>query len=117
MTLQHLKAIIDSVIVNLREYESAGDIPVLIDLAEPSVGAMASSSVTYAGMGIDWEHGQFRLSTKDKLVRQGHTYNDIKSPTQREFNGRTYLVCSRCGGGTRVSKDDNFCKHCGQRLQ
>jgi hypothetical protein len=81
------------------------------------VGARASTPITYAGYGIDWEHNQFRLEPKEKLVRQGHTYNDVKAPYETEIEGRKYLFCSRCGGGERVSKTDNFCRHCGQRLK
>jgi hypothetical protein len=61
MNLKELKFIIDFMVNGLNSYEKPEDIEVLINISEKSIGASASSKVQYAGMGIDWEHGQFRI--------------------------------------------------------
>jgi hypothetical protein len=66
-------------------------------------------------MGFDWEHGQFRIEPKDKLVRIGNTLNDVKPPYDRQYDNRAYWWCQTCG--CKVSKDDKFCRTCGQKLK
>ena len=97
------------------KYESLDDIPVLVTTAEPSMGARASAKVTHTGMGFDWENGQFRIATDRELVSKGNSLDDVKSAILRPYDGRNYYWCPRCDG--RISKDDRFCCHCGQRLK
>lgn len=60
MNLLELKENVDFAIEQLHSYEKPKDIQVLITLSERSIGARASTRVIYAGLGIDWKHGQFR---------------------------------------------------------
>ena len=117
MNLNELKNYVDFKISNLNEYESAEEIPVLITLSEPSAGARASCKIRSISTGFDWEHGQIRIEPEQKLVRMGKTLNDVV-PVY-EYNsltgGRKSYICNTCG--CAVSKDDRFCKHCGQRLR
>ena len=70
MTLLRLKQIIDSTISGLREYEDPDKIPVLLTISSihPVIGSEPSCGIRWAGMGFDWEHGQFRLYPSVPLV-------------------------------------------------
>jgi DNA-directed RNA polymerase subunit RPC12/RpoP len=116
MNLKELKETIDFVIGQLRhDYEKPEQIPVLINLSENSIGARASSGVNYACMGIDWEHGQFRLQPSKSLVSKGNALTDVKEVVRKEFEGRAYYFCPRCGD--KIAKDDYYCRYCGQKLK
>lgn len=114
MKLSMLKIIVDLTISRLRDYQKAEDIEVLITLSDASVGARASSRVEHAGLGFDWEQGQFRLSPSKPLVTMGNNFSDVKLAACRTYDGRKYYCCTRCD--SRVAKDDKFCRRCGQRL-
>jgi hypothetical protein len=109
-----LKIIVDLTISRLRDYQKAEDIEVLITLSDASVGARASSRVEHAGLGFDWEQGQFRISPSKPLVTMGNNLSDVRLVGYRIYDGRKYYYCTRCD--SRVAKDDKFCRHCGQRL-
>ena len=117
MNLKELKDNVDFTINNLNNYKKPEDISVLITLSETSVGARASSGIKYVGMGFDWEYGQFRIHPEKALVRQGKALNDIKPVYEHTplNGGRKSYICNTCG--RIVSKDDRYCKHCGQRLR
>lgn len=115
MKLSELKATVDFTIECLRDYESPDDIEVLITLSDNSVGARASSTVRYAGMGIDFEHGQFRIAPGKRLVTMGNGLQDIKPAGYKVYEGRKYYYCQRCGN--KVSKDDFYCRSCSQKLR
>lgn len=115
MNLKELQEIINYKVKNLKGHKKAEDIPVLVTLAESSIGARASSNIKYVGMGIDWENGQFRMEPTLKLVREGSSLNDIKPAMREEFGGVKFWVCPRCV--MKIAKNDSFCRHCGQRLK
>jgi YHS domain-containing protein len=114
VNLKELKLIIDSTIDNLH-YEKPENIPVLITLSESSIGSRAASSVEYAGMGFDWERGQFRLEPSKSLVTKGNNLTDIKSIDCRQYDGRNYYFCPRCQ--QKISKNDSYCRYCSQKLK
>lgn len=115
MNLEELKYNIDFTINELEKYEDPKNIPVLITLFERSVGSRAFSNVNSVGLGIDWEHGQFRIEPDKKLVKKGHNFTDIKNVNCSEYNGKKYYTCPRCEG--KIAKNDNYCRYCGQRLK
>lgn len=115
INILELKNSVDLAIQNLRNYDNPEDVPVLVNLSEPSIGARASASVRYVGMGFDWEHNQFRITTDKALVCKGNSLNDIKPVKLVSYNGRNYYWCPRCDG--RVSKDDRYCRECGQKMK
>jgi len=115
MNLKELKTVVDSEINNLHSYEKPEDIPVLVTLSETSIGSRAASGIKYAGMGFDWEQGQFRLEPVMKLVRKGNTLNDAKLIKCEQYDGRNYYFCPRCD--QKISKDDKYCRHCSQMLK
>ena len=114
MNLEELKASIDSEIENLQGNELK-DISVLITLTENSMGARASSEIQSINMGFDWEHGQLRIHPSKCLVKKGNSSKDIKNAICREYDGRKYYICPRCE--TKVSKHDNYCRGCCQKLK
>ena len=115
MNLEELKENIDSTIRHLNDYENPKNIMVLISLKENSMGGRASSGVSCVGMGFDWEHGQFRIEPTKSLVSMGNAITDIKSVICKEYDGRKYYKCPRCE--SKISKNDNYCRECGQKLK
>lgn len=111
MNLKELKEIVDFEILNVKNPEK---IHVLITLSEPSVGVRAYTEVRDVGMGIDWEHGQFRILPSEKICRLGKSYHDAMFMRVTECEGRKYHFCPRCH--ERVKKSDNFCRTCGQTI-
>ena len=111
MNLKELYEIIKHYL-EIGDYEDA---TVLLTLNERSIGSRASTNVSYAGIGMDWEHNQFRLEPESKICRLGNTFQDAMLPRERIYDGRTYRSCKRCE--ERVGKEDNFCKRCGQKLR
>lgn len=114
MTLKELQLVVNMTIDYLHDLNPE-EIPVLITLSEPSWGARASVSVKYAGMGGDWEKGQFRLEPTKELVIKGNNLTDVKPVVCRQYDGRNYYFCPRCTG--RVAKNDCYCRYCGQKLR
>jgi hypothetical protein len=117
LNLQQLKENINYQIENLNDKQPQ-DIPVLITLSEPSMGARASCQVKYISMGIDWEHGQFRIEPNQPLVHMGNSLQDIKKAVQYDFidsMSRKCYWCPTCN--QKVAKDDYYCRCCGQKLR
>ena len=113
MDLERLKIIIDTTIKNLQPHQLPHEIPVIITLSNNSVGARGGCDAKYAGMGFDWEHGQFRIEPSDRLVKLNASLNDILNPIEKQFNNRRYYTCRRCE--SKVGKEDKYCKYCGQK--
>ena len=114
MNLEELKNIVDETIKHLYR-EGPKDVPVLITISESSMGARASCSAKYGGMGFDWEQGQFRFEASEPLVRKGNSLKDVKSVIQIDFNGRNYYCCPKCM--QKISKNDIYCRYCGQKVK
>jgi hypothetical protein len=114
MNLKELKEAVDLTIEHLK-HQDPKDISVLITLSESSMGARASSSVKYTGMGFDWENGQFRIEPEKILVTKGNRLEDVKNVTCRSFEGRNHYYCPRCNA--KITKNDIFCRDCGQKLR
>ncbi len=115
MNLKELKTIIDFTLEHLQPHQNPEEIDVLITLSETSIGSRASSAIKYAGMGFDWEHGQFRLEPVKQLVCKGNTLTDVKEVQCRQYDGRNYYFCPRCQN--KISKDDKYCRYCSQKLK
>jgi hypothetical protein len=110
MKASALKTILEC---ELKEHD---DFDVLISLSEPSMGARAFTKIKYVGFGIDWESGQFRLEATDEICRRKFAQDSLMPKYLQRFDGRAYYFCSKCGGGTKIAKDDKYCRCCGQRL-
>lgn len=115
LSVMDLKKAIDLTIEHSNNYTDFNEVPVLVTMAEPSLGSRAAAAVICAGMGFDWESGQFRLDTNKELVNKGNTLSDVKPVVCRPYDGRNLYWCPRCGN--RVSKDDHFCRSCGQQMR
>ncbi|MNP41012.1 hypothetical protein D3C76_1346880 [compost metagenome] len=113
MNLRELKSIVDSTIEHLHQ-KNPEEISVLITLSESSMGARASSGLKYAGLGFDWESGQFRLEPIKQLVNKGNSLQDVKNAVCRKHDGRSSFFCPQCG--EKVAKDDRYCRCCSQQL-
>lgn len=113
INLKQLKKSVDFIYNQIEEPEKVG---VYVTLEEPSIGARAKSDVISCNMGFDWEAGQFRIATKDKLVRKDRDRLSIIPIKQRlSFdNTRKIYCCPICDN--KISKIDKFCRFCGQRM-
>lgn len=114
LDLLRLKLLIDRIIVHDMD-KNYSNVPVLITLAESSMGARASCKVVHANLGMDWERNQFRIEPVVPLVRQGNSLLDVKEAKCKAFAGRNYYFCSTCD--QKVAKDDYFCRYCSQKLK
>ena len=114
MNLEELKSVVDGTIEHLYN-KAAKDVPVLITLSESSMGARSSCVAKYAGLGFDWEHGQFRIEPNNPLVSKGNRLDDVKSIIKRDFNGRCQYCCPKCL--QKISKNDIYCRYCGQKIK
>ena len=90
------------------------DIVVAIDLTEPSYGARSATGIASAGMGFDWEHGQFRITPAEKLVRLGNAITDSKPVVCKQIEGKNTFWCPRCE--SKIAGPDRYCRYCGQKL-
>lgn len=96
-------------------YRSPEEVAVLITLDQPSMGPRASVGVYHAGLGFDWEDGQFRLAPAERLVLSRKDRDIALEPGKHLSGGIRVTCCCRCG--QRVAKTDVYCRHCGQRLK
>lgn len=78
MNLLELKNQVDFAIDNLHSSDNPEEIPVLITLSEPSLGARNSIGVKYVSIGVDWERNQFRILPETELVRRINKDKNIK---------------------------------------
>ena len=115
MNLEELKKIIDHTIENLIRYDKPNEIPVLITLSESSIGPRASSEIKQAGLGFDWESGEFRIQPSQALVNKGNKLTDPKSVECRSYEGRNYYFCPKCE--QQINKNDIYCRYCSQKLK
>lgn len=114
MKLKELYEISKSLIEQGKEEDD-----VLITLSEPSIGGRASTPINYVYAGFDWEHGQIRISPKDKLIRKCKDRDEPMNTKVIEHNSlnRKSIIrkCAICGSYLR--KDDKYCSRCGQAIK
>lgn len=114
MNILELKKYIDSLIDNGIE-----DAALLITLKEPSVGPRASVSIKYIHQGFDWEHNQIRIEPEEDLTRYKKDRDNplpIKIREEKMPNGKNIKIrkCPKCGD--KVTRSQNYCSMCGQRI-
>lgn len=88
----------------------------LVTTADKSIGGRASVQIKGIYQGFDWEQGQIRIETDEQIIKK---YNDRDAEKDKWYfteriTNKKYSVCSACH--YRVGKNDNYCKHCGQKL-
>ena len=96
-----------------------GGNPVLITLSESSIGSRAATGITGIHSGIDWEHGQVRISAEKKIISYEKDRDNAIEPRKEDYDigtrVRHLLLCPKCE--THLRKDDNYCGNCGQRIR
>ena len=114
MILSELKKQIDFLCDN-----GHGDNLVLVTLSESSIGARAATAITGIHPGFDWEHGQVRVSTEKKIISYGKDRDNAIEPRKEDYDigirMRHLLLCPKCQN--QLSKYDNYCGNCGQRVK
>ena len=116
MNLLNFKEIIDGYCETISSRENLSEVPVLINLQEPSIGAGASDPIVSAYIGFDWEDGQFRLCSKNKIIHDELSRDVSKRIQTSKYNETPSYWCPRCGGHLSTNKD-KYCSHCGQKLE
>lgn len=112
MKLNEFKAEVDQLVK-----DGCGECDVVVSLSENSFGIAPFTNVNGVHPGIDWECGQVRISTDEKIIRMAKD-RDNPSPKicMKSFGeGMFPYVCPECG--MRVRKDDRYCSHCGQNIK
>ena len=89
--------------------------PILISLADPSIGGRASAEVYNVYAGFDWEEGQVRIEPKIELFKNIKRLDNPIGIVREEFGGVSFNACGKCH--MRIAKDDKYCRWCGQRLR
>lgn len=114
MVLSELKKQVDFLCDN-----GNGDNLVLVTLSESSIGARAATGITGIHSGIDWEHGQVRISTDKKIISYEKDRDNAIEPRREDYDigtrVRHLFLCPKCENHLR--KDDNYCSSCGQRIK
>lgn len=114
MVLSELKKQVDSLCDN-----GHGDNLVLVTLSESSIGSRAATDITGIHAGFDWECGQVRISTKNKIISYEKDRDNAMEPRREDYDIgsriRNLLICPKCENQLR--KGDNYCSHCGQRIK
>ena len=111
--LTRLKEIIDSVVEVERHPENV-EIVIDIELPYATLGARPCVSVYCAGMGFDWEAGQFRITPEEKLMCRKHDAPQDVIP----HDGNYY--CPKCHhllSKKYKNSDIHFCSVCGQEVK
>ncbi len=110
MRLNKLKELVDAYV-----NDGLGNRAVVINLDEPSIGCRASTELVNINPGVDWESGQIRVQTADKICRPGNSKNNsMKMQIFAHITSRKHYECPVCDGFVR--KTDRWCPHCGQRI-
>lgn len=91
-----------------------GDWKVVVDLDQPSVGAGASTDVKMIYPGFDWQYGQIRICTTNKIIEKSKD-RDLNIPKSQSSEFSKKYVCCSCGFFVR--KGDNYCSICGQNIK
>lgn len=111
---------VQEVINTLQHYisfdEEIKEKELLITTNDKSIGSMAYVTIQDIYQGFDWEHGQIRIETNMPIVKK-YNSRDIEKPKwifTEEISNKKYIVCSACE--SRIGKKDEYCKHCGQKL-
>ena len=114
MTLAELKKIVDSYCED--KYVNPDEVNVIITLEEMSMGPRAGTGVENIFMGFDWEHNQFRIQPKEKLVR----YNKQRDIPKRiiYYKAQGTYCCTTCQHPMKKTeaKSNKYCPYCGQKL-
>ena len=96
-----------------------GGNPVLITLSESSIGSRAATGITGIHSGIDWEHGQVRISAEKKIISYEKDRDNAIEPRKEDYDigtrVRHLLLCPKCENQLR--KGDNYCSNCGQKVK
>lgn len=115
LTLQELY---DAALRMLRIKKLKKDTPIMITTADRSIGGRAFVYATWIGKGFDWESGQIRINTDEKVLKYKNGRDVAKSPIIRKYEqaGKKFVVrkCPACEN--KIGKEDRFCKYCGQKI-
>lgn len=92
------------------------DIEVVISTELPymTCGQSPCTGVKWAGMGFDWEAGQFRITPEDKLMAVKH------DAPQKVMEWRENYHCPKCEHMLSKNKKNTairFCERCGQAVK
>lgn len=60
--------------------------PVLVTLSESSVGSRAATGIIGIHSGIDWEHGQVRISTEKKIISYEKDRDNAIEPRREDYD-------------------------------
>lgn len=119
MKLKELKATIDSLCKHATSHKT-DDLEVVVQIAEPSIGASACVGINWVTRGIDWESGRINITPSKELVRKGNSKEDVIAPREELYdygNGKKRIIrdCKMCD--SQVRKDDRYCSKCGQKIK
>ena len=95
-----------------------GNDVVKVTTADPSVGARAGKNIQGIFPGIDWEKGQMRIATFEKILSYDLSRDKelpaIKNVYHLADKTRNVLKCPKCEMILR--KSDRYCARCGQKI-
>lgn len=82
LTLQELY---DAALRMLRIKKMKKDTPIMITTADRSIGGRAFVYATWIREGFDWESGQIRIDTDEKVLKYKNGRDAAKSPVIRKY--------------------------------
>lgn len=113
MTLNELKSAIDTAL-KIEKNPDNVDVVITTQLPYMTLGQRPCMDVRYAGLGFDWEQGQFRIEPKEKLM----AIKDDLPQKVIEYRGNYH--CPKCEytiGQKRKRDAVRFCEKCGQAVK
>lgn len=113
MTLKELKEKIDK-LVEINEHQGNDSLDVRVITQDKSIGARASVGIKDIYRGFDWESGKVLIIPDNNIYQETREDEIEKLEIPVAGTDKIVLLCPICE--ERVSKKDNFCKHCGKKF-
>lgn len=93
--------------------------PIYVTTSDNSIGGRAYVTIQSIHNGFDWESGQIRIETNEKILKYEKDRDFALEPKIKhyKFNNRnsTIISCPKCEN--KLRRNDKYCSICGQKIK